>query len=391
MKKIGVYLESGPACGGAYQYNRTLLEALDDYAKLGNQVIIFYLEPHWQKTLKDKKFHSYEQVNYSVWWRKVWGVWRRLSLPLQWWRAFAKYCHPLAKKMLKKQCDIWIFPTQDALAYWMPVPALATIHDLMHRYESQFEEVGCKKEYGWREFHYYHTCLYAKGILVDSALGKQHVEESYPQAKPHCHVLPYVAPKNIETTFYPEFDQEYALPEKFIFYPAQFWRHKNHVNLLHAIYQCRQQGYDVHCVFVGSKKNGYDEVERLIRELKLQDNVHILGLVADQAIPEFYRRARALVMPTFFGPTNIPPLEAFALGCPVAISKIYAIPEQLKEAALYFDPHNVRDIADKIMKLWNHDTLWLQLKEQAKHHSKHNSYQNFSEEFISILDKIESR
>ena len=48
----------------------------------------------------------------------------------------------------------------------------------------------------------------------------------------------------------------------------------------------------------------------------------------------FYKYAVALVMPTFFGPTNIPPLEAFALGCPVITSNIYGIPEQVGDAAL---------------------------------------------------------
>ena len=74
-------------------------------------------------------------------------------------------------------------------------------------------------------------------------------------------------------------------------------------------------------------------------------------------MPEFYRRARAMVMPTFFGPTNIPPLEAFALGCPVAVSNIYGIPEQVGDAALLFDPNSVEEIADCIERLWQDDAL----------------------------------
>jgi len=48
-----------------------------------------------------------------------------------------------------------------------------------------------------------------------------------------------------------------------------------------------------------------------------------------------------MIMPTFFGPTNIPPLEAIAVGCPVAVSNIYGMPHQLGDAALYFNPTRV--------------------------------------------------
>lgn len=58
-------------------------------------------------------------------------------------------------------------------------------------------------------------------------------------------------------------------------------------------------------------------------------------------MPEFYRRARRMVMPTYFGPTNIPPLEANALGCPVAVSKVYGMPEQLvfRKTGLFRNEH----------------------------------------------------
>jgi hypothetical protein len=51
-------------------------------------------------------------------------------------------------------------------------------------------------------------------------------------------------------------------------------------------------------------------------------------------MPELYRRARALVMP----------LEAFEIGCPVAISGIYAMPEQAGDAALLFNPESVDEM-----------------------------------------------
>ena len=62
-------------------------------------------------------------------------------------------------------------------------------------------------------------------------------------------------------------------------------------------------------------------------------------------------------MPSYFGPTNIPPLEAMALGCPVAVSNKYAMPEQVGDAGLLFDPDSPEEIAKCIKAMWLDDKL----------------------------------
>jgi glycosyltransferase involved in cell wall biosynthesis len=290
--------------------------------------------------------------------------------------------------MLNEGCDLWIFPSQDAYAYLMPVNALATIHDLMHRYERKFPEVGSEKEYKIREFHYQNMSHFAKGILVDSELGKQHVIESYGIAQENCHVLAYIAPKDIHKHYSIDFDKKFRLPAKFLLYPAQFWEHKNHANLLKALAKCRERCSDIQLVLVGSKKNGYEKAIQLISDLKLEDAVHILGYVDDNDLIELYRRARGLIMPTFFGPTNIPPLEAHAIGCPVAISGIYAMRDQLGNAALFFDPYQVEDILDKLTLIWQDDVLCkdLILKGQERHQLW--NFDHFKSKLIDILNTM---
>ncbi len=104
-------------------------------------------------------------------------------------------------------------------------------------------------------------------------------------------------------------------------------------------------------MLTGSQKNAYPAVVTMVRDLGLVDDVLFLGYVPDADIPELYRRARALVSPGYFGPTSIPPLEAFIVGCPVAASDVYATREQLGDAALLFEPEAVDQIADCIRRL----------------------------------------
>jgi glycosyltransferase involved in cell wall biosynthesis len=105
-------------------------------------------------------------------------------------------------------------------------------------------------------------------------------------------------------------------------------------------------------------------------------------------LPEFYRRARALVMPTFFGPTNIPPLEALSCGCPVAVSNIYAMPEQLGDAALYFDPASPSEIASALERLWRDDALCARLREQGQRRIASWTPAHFARRLKAVLDDV---
>jgi len=110
--------------------------------------------------------------------------------------------------------------------------------------------------------------------------------------------------------------------------------------------------------------------------------------VDDREMAAFYRLARALVMPTYFGPTNIPQLEAFALGCPVATSRIYAIPEQVGDAALLFDPSSVDEIHECLVRLWDDDALCEDLA--ARGHARAEAWgpQQFRERLRQIIEDV---
>ena len=179
-----------------------------------------------------------------------------------------------------------------------------------------------------------------------------------------------------------------TLPDKYIFYPAQFWKHKNHERLITAAKHLSREAPDIHLVFVGSKKNNYETCVRLVEQLNFGESVTFLGYVPDDHMPELYRRARALVMPTFFGPTNIPPLEAFALGCPVAISDVYGIRQQVGDAALLFDPTNTAEIEDVLSRLWRDDGLCEKLVEAGFERTQGWGQQNFNARFQEIISSL---
>jgi glycosyltransferase involved in cell wall biosynthesis len=134
------------------------------------------------------------------------------------------------------------------------------------------------------------------------------------------------------------------------------------------------------------KKNAYKKTLGYINSMNLSDHVIILGYVP-RDMAEFYRRARALVFPSFFGPTNIPPLEACATGCPLAVSNIHGMPEQLGDAALFFNPHSVEEIHLAMKRLWIDDALCRQLSMNGKKWAKAWNQNSFNRQFQVIIEE----
>jgi glycosyltransferase involved in cell wall biosynthesis len=368
MKKIGVVLSAGPG-GGVQQYSQAIVDAV---AQLPEEysLVAAVSDSFWEGVLPERM--KVVRLNDSLWNRGLNRLWHESRLPVAFWRSVLAPLDTSMRTIMAEKCDLWICPNHDRFSFRAPIPALGTVHDLMHRYEPSFPEVSKNGEFESREFHFRETCRWSRGILVDSRLGKQQVIESYGTAPEKVFVLPFIAPDYIyEST---EADAaavraKYPLPEKFFFYPAQFYQHKNHKNLIAAVGRMRAAHPDVRLVLVGWKqRNSYDEVVAQVKELGLEENVIFLGYAPDSDMAGLYRTARAMVMPTFFGPTNIPQLEAFALGCPVATSRIYGIPEQVGDSALLFDPGSADEIHDTLVRLWSDDALCAELSRKGKAH-----------------------
>lgn len=389
MRRIGLYLGFPPEGGGAFQYAQAALDALASLPPEGYEIIVAYAHPAWPVKLEKIGGRlvllelNEGRLEFLV------RTALRFGLPLALWRVLAGFIHPFTRRLLGQGCDLWFFPAQDVWTYAVPAPSVGVIHDLMHRHERGFREVSSFGLFRRRERHYRRLCGYARGVLVDSHVGKQQVMEAYGLDAGKIHVLPYVAPAYMLADGEPAgFDQRYRLPGQFIFYPAQFWEHKNHIRLLRAMAAVRPTIPDLHLVLAGSKKNAYPKVLAEIERLGLGDRVHMLGYVPDEDMPVFYRRALALVMPTFFGPTNIPPLEAMAVGCPMAVSGIYAMPEQVGEAALLFDPRSEDEIAQAIFRLATDEGLRQRLAEAGKTRAASWGQAQFNLSLTSIIEQV---
>jgi len=181
------------------------------------------------------------------------------------------------------------------------------------------------------------------------------------------------------------------IPEGYIFYPAQFWYHKNHINLLRALRYIKDKyNLEIPLILVGSKKNNFENVMNEIQNLGLSQQVKYLGYVPDEDMPYLYKLATALVMPTLFESVSMPIWEAFHLGCPVVSSNVCALPEQVGDAGLIFDPYNIQDMAEKIFIIWTNENLRNELVNKGFERVKDLTIENYAKEWEKILEEVKN-
>ncbi|MBO0733903.1 MAG: glycosyltransferase family 4 protein, partial [Methylocapsa sp.] len=263
-----------------------------------------------------------------------------------------------------------------------------------HRKQPYFPEVSSS---GWtwtdRESLFTASLPRASVILTGTETGKQEIVHYYRVNPENVGVIPLPVPASalMRPSCGPaEIKSKYGIDCDFLFYPAQFWPHKNHINLLRALKILTDQNrLDIMLVLTGSDKGNLAHVLNEIDRLGLSGRVVTPGFLPREDLNALFRAATALVFPSYFGPDNLPPLEAFALGVPVAASDIAGAKEQLGEAALLFDPSDPLDIAAKITKLCQHSRLREELIAKGAATARTRIPDAYIAKLCSRLDKFE--
>ncbi|WP_416695887.1 glycosyltransferase family 4 protein [Candidatus Pseudothioglobus sp. Uisw_050_01] len=263
------------------------------------------------------------------------------------------------KALVDKDIDLVYFISPSGWAgYLEQLNYITTVWDLCHRDYPEFPEVRYNRTFEERESSYRKTLIKAVAVMAESELGKENIIRRYGVDENRTYVMPFSEAAYIKKFIDGDYDkainirEKYSIPEDYIFYPAQFWAHKNHVYILQGLKILKENyGVIISAVFAGGDGGNLAYVKKIAYELDILDQLIFVGFVEDEMVPHIYNNSIALVMPTYFGPTNIPPLEAFTLGVPVLYSDLDGLREQVEGAALLLDLNNPDSMAVHINKL----------------------------------------
>ena len=332
--RLGVVAVAGPANGGTYQYTLSMLDGLR-HAQ-GFAITIY----------GDPANPDFKQLGFSI---------------VSFREPYARQLGALAAERLRIGLadpfaaeDVLLAPIYSLALLHTSKPFAYTLHDLQQLYYRQnFSRI----QRLWRHQIYTRVSARAGRIICESEYVKADIIRFYGLAGDRIAVIPAPPHGNFLATpgeaKLQVVRSRLHLPQRFLFYPAHFWLHKNHMRLIEAFREVSREVGDLGLVLTGKEQEGYAGAMRAIEEFGLREKVVHLGYVTLEDIHAIYHLATALVMPSLFESISIPIYEAFQAGTPVAASNILALPEQVGDAGLLFDPNSVASIRDAILQIVN--------------------------------------
>lgn len=240
----------------------------------------------------------------------------------------------------------------------MRTPSVVTLYDLQHH---DMPEFFTRSERLYRRWAYDAAATHATRVITASNYAKERIVKVLGVPPERIEVIPSGIDRS-RFTLAPSSDEPELpdLPERYMYYPANMWPHKNHGRLLEAL--ARVADERLHLVLSGQVFGGLERLIAGARRLGIEQRFHHLGHVTPEAVPVLYRKAQALVFPSLYEGFGAPPLEAMACGCPVASSARASLAEVCGDAALVFDPYDVEDIARGIERVAADEDLRARLR-----------------------------
>lgn len=291
------------------------------------------------------------------------------------------------KIVRKEKLDLLWFPTP--VYADVSYPFIFTDWDLGHRVLPSFPEVAFfRGQWNGREFMYQNMLARASYILTGNETGKKEILENYSVPAERIRIAPFPV---ASFCYGSEKKPAFEIPEKYFFYPAQFWPHKNHIRILKALKTLKEQGFEISVIFTGSDKGNKGYIQEKAEEMELEACVIFAGFVSDEEMKWLYTHAVAMVFASLMGPNNMPPIEAAYLGCPVIITDIPGHIEQMGESALYFNGYNADELALQMRKILTDESVRQGLMSKEKELAEAFSEINYFSTVKNIVNEYRLR
>ncbi|MBN1494969.1 glycosyltransferase family 4 protein [Candidatus Peregrinibacteria bacterium] len=181
--------------------------------------------------------------------------------------------------------------------------------------------------------------------------------------------------------------QKLGIKKPFLLYTGVWRLHKNLPNLIKAFNELKKEYglKDLSLVITGKEDPFYPEPKFLPKELGIDKDVILTGMIEEKDLVNLYNAALIYVFPSLYEGFGLPPLEAMACGVPVAASLISSIPEICgKGNAVYFDPNDYKDMALKIYALYKDTKLQEKIIENGLNWVKNYSWDKTADETLKI-------
>jgi glycosyltransferase involved in cell wall biosynthesis len=180
-------------------------------------------------------------------------------------------------------------------------------------------------------------------------------------------------------------------PGEFIMYTGSAFPHKNLERLISAFCILKEQHPNLKLVLVGKREKHSKDLEKWAKSnnpLDCSQDVIFTGFIPDEELKWYYQNAKAYVFPSLAEGFGLPGLEAMVHGCPVVSSNYSCMPEVHGEAAHYFNPEDIQDMAHKIDEVISKPTLHKKLVAAGYSNVKRFSWRTFASKHVKVFRSL---
>ena len=293
----------------------------------------------------------------------------------------------LSKRFLtgKDKLNVFFSPTH-YLPLYTSCPSVISILDVSYIY---FPELFKKKDLYQLKLWGGYSIKKAKKIITISNSSKDDIIKTYGVSSDKIAVIyPGIKIQNSEAKIknMDELKKKFEIEGDYILFVGTLQPRKNVSKLIEAFAKLKNK--DIKLVIVGKKGWLYEEILSAPLKFGVSERVKFLDFVNDEDMPPLYKNALCFILPSLYEGFGLPILEAMQHGCPVLTSNVSSLPEAGGDAAEYFDPQDVNDIAQKIEEVIDNKALREEMVEKGYNQVKKFSWEKAAKETLKVLEEV---
>lgn len=284
-------------------------------------------------------------------------------------KRIAKGRSPMGKSLATQGVELLFCPFTATTYAEGNIPTVSVVLDLQHRELPQFfslHEIGLRNDFMAELTRKADRIICISEHTRKTVLKHLGVPSEKTHAVPIC-IQTRLSRPQVEKSV--QYLADFGISERpYMFYPANFWPHKNHSMLLTAygMFLARNPHSPIDLVFTGALNGGEDAIKQAVIQMGLAKRVHFLGFVPEEMLAAVWFGCEFLIFPSLYEGFGIPVLEAMSIGKPVLCSDRTSLPEVAGDAALYFDPRKPEALVKCIEKITKDASLRSALVEKGR-------------------------
>tara|TARA_B100000989_G_scaffold245393_1_gene192499 strand:+ start:2326 stop:3477 length:1152 start_codon:yes stop_codon:yes gene_type:complete len=228
--------------------------------------------------------------------------------------------------LINKNSEYLFSPNVLLPSYNLKVKSILNIQDIQHIH---FPDFFSYSENLRRKYLYYNSLKFSDKLVCSSNFIKKDIKKNFNLKNKEIKVIEEGINLNETKKFL-----KIKKYKKFFFFPAQLWKHKNHLLVIKAFDLFNKSHDFKYTLIICGKK--FETSKNILNKIKRTKNCHYLGVISKKLLFNLYRSSIATISPALYESSSLTILEALACNSKVIASNTEPNLERKKFGILYF-------------------------------------------------------